>query len=276
MRRRPRWLSRQRLPQCRFPFGGTSDGEERAPICDAGDDDGVAAEKAEPAEASGSPEEEIAKTLAGPRHGSLGSLSSYPLKIKSLCPGAGSLARAKASESRGPSGQPMQMPNPPNLASGPGKPSKKPASDPESTDSLPSASSKKPTKRTRSSPSAPKSARRSILKKAGRYVSEDSSPSAAKRGGKSSKKPVATVCPDAAEAPRPKAKPTKKPAAKAKAKSEAKANSRDPSYRAPCTLEAEYKARMSRKSCAYHKALKQARAKGKSEAEMKALARAAA
>ncbi|CAE7239161.1 unnamed protein product, partial [Symbiodinium microadriaticum] len=255
---------------------GTSDGEERAPICDAGDDDGVAAEKAEPAEASGSPEEEIAKTFGRPpawKPGFTEFLSPEDQKSLSRgrkpCKGKGK-RKSRAKRSADADAEP---PKPCKRAR---KPSKKPASDPESTDSLPSASSKKPTKRTRSSPSAPKSARRSILKKAGRYVSEDSSPSAAKRGGKSSKKPVATVCPDAAEAPRPKAKPTKKPAAKAKAKSEAKANSRDPSYRAPCTLEAEYKARMSRKSCAYHKALKQARAKGKSEAEMKALARAAA
>ena len=41
-------------------------------------------------------------------------------------------------------------------------------------------------------------------------------------------------------------------------------------------MEAEYKARMSRKSCAYHRALKQAVAEGKTEVEGKALARAAA
>ncbi|CAE7425864.1 unnamed protein product [Symbiodinium necroappetens] len=255
---------------------GTSDGEERAPICDAGDEDGVAAEKAEPAEASGSPEEEIAKTFGRPpawKPGFTEFLSPEDQKSLSRgrkpCKGKGK-RKSRAKRSADADAEP---PKPCKRAR---KPSKKPASDPAGTDSLPSASSKKPTKRTRSSPSAPKSARRSILKKAGRYVSEDSSPSAATRGGKSSKKPVATVCPDAAEAPRPKAKPTKKTAAKAKAKSEAKAKSRDPSYRAPCTLEAEYKARVSRKSCAYHRALKQARAEGKSEAEMKALARAAA
>ena len=71
----------------------------------------------------------------------------------------------------------------------------------------------------------------------------------------------------------PKTRPTAKGKAKAKAKSAAKAgpktkaknNNAGPLYRSPCLDDASYKAKQSRKSSAYHRAMKEAREEGLDE-----------
>ena len=80
--------------------------------------------------------------------------------------------------------------------------------------------------------------------------------------------------------------PNKKPRAKAKAGAKAKASKAvkktvakpkakpsSSAYRAPCVATREYKTRMSRKSGAYHRALKQARTDGYTEEESREIAR---
>ena len=73
----------------------------------------------------------------------------------------------------------------------------------------------------------------------------------------------------------PKTKPSAKGKAKAKAAAKAKATTKSKGYRAPCLDEEGYKAKMSRKSGAYHKALKLAKSQGHDEETCKLKAREA-
>ena len=113
-----------------------------------------------------------------------------------------------------------------------------------------------------------------------RAATEPAGPKCAKKG-KSSPAPTAkgrrSPAPKASPKRAPKAKKSPSSAPKAKptvrkAVAKSKATS---SYRAPCLDDSNYKAKMSRKSGAYHKALKQARDEGKDEEDCRSLARAA-